>query len=143
MVPGDPGWFLPGSEFLDGDGRRFVVSSARPYRDRGLVVAFEGVTDRAAAEALRGTLLLFDPDRLPVLEEGAFWTSDLVGLEAVRPDGTSLGMVAGVVPGPQDRLVVETPGGQRVEVPFVDDLVGDPGDGRIVVDPPAGLFEEA
>ena len=41
-----------------------------------------------------------------------------------------------IVYGPQDRLVVETPDGARVEVPFMNDLVGDPEDGKIVIDAP-------
>ena len=119
---------------------RFVVAASRPYRDKGLAVRFEGVSDRAAAEALRGTELAIDPSATE-LDEGEYWPADLIGLAAVGPDGEPLGEVVDVVYGPQDRLVVETPDGHRAEVPFVDGLVGDPAAGRIVVDAPAGLFE--
>lgn len=117
-----------------------VVVESRPYRDRGLIVRFEGVAGREAAEALRGTELFVDSSAL-ALDEGEFWPEDLIGLQVVDPSGAPLGEVAGVVPGPQDRLVVATPDGRRVEVPFVADLVGDPEDGRIVVDAPPGLFD--
>ena len=119
---------------------RFVVAASRPYRDKGLTVRFEGVSDRAAAEALRGTELAIDPSATD-LDEGEYWPADLIGLAAVGPDGEPLGEVVEVVYGPQDRLVVETPDGHRAEVPFVDGLVGDPAGGRIVVDAPAVLFE--
>jgi len=140
VVPEDPAWFTPGAEMSAGD-RLLVVGASRPYRDRGLVVSFEGVSDRGSAEALRGTVLCLAAT--PELGEGEYWPEDLIGLEAVRPDGSILGTVTGVVFGPQDRLVVETPSGSRAEVPFVSDLVGDPADGRIVVDPPEGLFGDA
>jgi ribosomal 30S subunit maturation factor RimM len=52
-----------------------------------------------------------------------------------------LGEVTGVELGGQDRLVVTTPTGAEVLVPFVADLVGDPEGGRIRIDPPAGLFD--
>jgi 16S rRNA processing protein RimM len=119
--------------------RELVVAAARPFRDRGLVVAFEGITGREAAEALRGTVLRLD--EVPELGEGEYWPEDLIGLHARLPDGSPLGEVAAVVRGPQDRLVIETASGSRVEVPFVSDLVSDPEDGGIVIDPPAGLFD--
>jgi len=52
-----------------------------------------------------------------------------------------LGQVTRVVVGMlQDRLVVTTPSGTEVEVPFVEEIVADPVGGRIVIDPPEGLF---
>ena len=136
----DPGDFDSGAILRAGE-RDLEVRSARPYRDRGLIVAFAGVTDRNAAEALRGVVLSGDAADRRSLGEGEFWSSDLVGLEAVTPDGVVLGRVAEVlVGGFQDRLVVTTPSGEEVLVPFVDEIVGDPEDGSIVIDAPEGLF---
>lgn len=106
-----------------------------------MIVRFEGTSDRPGAEALRGTDLFVQPSDIPELEEGEFWPDDLIGLAAVDPAGEPLGTVVDVVYGPQDRLVVETPAGARVEVPFMSDLVSDPEDGKIVIDPPGGLFD--
>jgi 16S rRNA processing protein RimM len=142
VVAGEPSWFAPGAEIgLDRGGTLRVVS-ARPYRDRGLLVAFEGVADLAAAEQLRGAVLTVALSGRHDLEPGAWWPDQLVGLRAVGPAGEALGEVSGVVVGDaQDRLVVTTPDGRTVEIPFVDDLVDDPEDGQIVVRPPAGLFD--
>jgi 16S rRNA processing protein RimM len=121
--------------------RDLEVRSARPYRDRGLIVAFAGIRDRSAAETLRGALLTREAARRRALAEGEFWSSSLVGLEAVTPAGAPLGLVTGVVVGGlQDRLVVTTPSGREVEVPFVEGMVADPAGGHIVIDPPEGLF---
>ncbi|MFH1329947.1 MAG: ribosome maturation factor RimM [Actinomycetota bacterium] len=141
LLEGDhPGDFESGSILRAGE-RELEVCSSRPLRDRGLIVGFAGVTDRNAAEALRGVVLTGDAADRRSLEEGEFWSSDLVGLEAVTPAGAVLGRVAEVVTGGfQDRLVVTTPSGDAVQVPFVAEIVGDPEDGRILIDPPEGLF---
>jgi 16S rRNA processing protein RimM len=45
--------------------------------------------------------------------------------------------------GAQDRLVVTTPDGSEVEVPFVATLVPEITPGSITIDPPPGLFPES
>ena len=137
---GDPGDFARGA-FLQAGERELRVRSARPYRDRGLIVGFSGIDSRAAAEALRGAILTRPTEDRRPLDQGEFWTSDLVGVEAVRRDGRPLGRVVEVITGGhQDRLVVLTPSGDEVHVPFVEEFVGDPAGGRIVTEPPEGLF---
>lgn len=141
VVPagGDPGYFTPGARLTTDREVGLVVTASRPYRDRGLVVAFAGISDRNAAEGLRGSILL-STERRPA-GPGEWRPEDLIGTAAVDSDGALLGQVTGVVLGAaQDRLVVTTPGGAEVEVPFVDELVDDPADGKIVMRPPIGLF---
>jgi 16S rRNA processing protein RimM len=136
----DPEDFAPGSLLQAGE-RDLEVLSARPYRDRGLIVGFAGIDDRNAAETLRGTILTRAAVERRALAEGEFWSSSLVGLEAVRPDGQVLGRVVEVVTSAfQDRLVVMTASGAEAQVPFVEGMVADPAGGRIVIDPPEGLF---
>jgi len=133
--------FAPGAVMTADDGRRLVVVSASPYRDRGMLVSFEGIGDRASAEELRGLVVGVPTGSLPPLEEGEFWPEDLVGLTAVSPSGEELGIVTGVDLGTgQDRIVVTTPGGIDVLVPFVAELVGEPDGTRIEVRDPGGLF---
>lgn len=118
-----------------------MIDTLRPHRDRGYLVGFGGVADRAAAEALRGEVLTVAAAERRALDESEFWPDQLVGLEVVDDDGRRLGRITDVVPGPgQDRLVVTTPLDVNVLVPFVSDLVGEPEDGRIVIRPPSGLF---
>ena len=45
---------------------------------------FEGVSDRNAAEALRGRLLRGDPVEAP--PEGEVWVHEVIGAEVVAPD---------------------------------------------------------
>ncbi len=105
-------------------------------------LAFEGVTDRTGAENLRGTLLTIATEEWED-EEDAWYDADLVGLPVRHVDGTALGEVSDVEHGPaQDLLVVRTPDGRDVRVPFVAQLVPEVGPAGIVVAPPGGLFDE-
>jgi 16S rRNA processing protein RimM len=141
LEPGDRSYFEPGSQLWADDGRGLLVVSASAYRDRGLVVGFEGVADRDGAEALRGTILSVPLASRREPDEGEFWLDDLVGLDAVDPKGELLGTVTAIDFGDaQDRIVITTPEGREVLVPFVSALVGDPVDGRIEIRDPGGLF---
>lgn len=103
---------------------------------------FTGVTDRTAAEALHGVLLLAPPD---TAEPEAWYPHQLAGLRAERVDGTLLGTIDGVEHLPaQDALVLMEVGGARTLVPFVTEIVPvvDVRGGRVVLDPPGGLLAQ-
>lgn len=110
---------------------------------------FEQARDRTAAEALRGVRLLVETDDDAPDDEGSeeseesWYRHELVGLRALSVLGEELGEVTDLEPGvAQDRLVVTTPGGDDVAVPFVAALVPaiDPASGTVTLDPPGGLF---
>ncbi len=133
--------FVAGRRFVTHLGRELIIRSVKPYRDKGLLIRFEGVSSRKAVESLRGHLLTVDREERRDLATGEFWPEQLEGLAAVTPAGELLGTVERVEFGPgQDRLVVTTPDGKEVLVPFVSEVVGDPEDGTIVIDAPEGLF---
>jgi 16S rRNA processing protein RimM len=118
----DPQRFAPGAE-LDAGDRRLTVVSSRPHKNT-LLVSFEGIEDRTAAETLRGVELTIAASDRRSLGDGEYWADDLIGLEARSTLGDTLGMVVDVVLGDsQDRIVIRTPAGDRTEVPFVDELV--------------------
>ncbi len=100
-----------------------------------LLAAIEGVADRNAADALRGTELTISRDRLPALvadEDGEdFYVADLIGLNAVDPDGGVLGGIVAVHDfGAGDMLEVAPEGSARggretFYVPFTREAVPD------------------
>ena len=110
-----------------------------------LLVCFDEVADRSAAEALRGTLLVADSSTSPPGDDpDEFWDHQLVGLVAVTTAGVVLGEVEEVAHPPgADALVIRTADGAELLVPFVRAIVPevDVARGRVVVDPPPGLLE--
>lgn len=104
-------------------------------------VLFEEIADRTAAEGLRGTTLTIETEEWDDDEE-SWYDADLKGLPAATPAGEALGTVVDVEHGPaQDLLVVRTPSGATVRVPFVTALVPDVSAEGVVIDPPGGLFD--
>ncbi|MBC2667376.1 16S rRNA processing protein RimM [Novosphingobium flavum] len=70
---------------------RLTVLKLREDGKGGAVVRFAEVTDRNAAEALRGTLLTVPRSSLPPLAEGEYYHADLIGLECISTAGHLLG----------------------------------------------------
>ncbi|ONH31227.1 ribosome maturation factor RimM [Pseudofrankia asymbiotica] len=133
------------------DGPDLVIAESRWHSGR-LLLRFEGVADRTAAEALRGTVLTIDADQAGDAadpdepdDDGEFWWDrDLVGLRAVAPDGSPLGEVTDIVhTAAGELLAIGKPGGGEHLVPFVHEIVPtvDRAGGRIVVDAPPGLLD--
>ena len=137
--------FAPGSRLVtDEDSPRTLeVATLRSHGD-GLLIGFAGTESRTDAEGLQGLTLTITREERRPLAEGEFWPEDLENLAVIDPKGGHLGKVVAVILGEtQDRLVVETGAGDRVEVPFVSAIVGEihPSGGFVVVDPPHGLFD--
>ncbi|MHA7135582.1 ribosome maturation factor RimM [Oerskovia turbata] len=117
-----------------------TVERSRLHQGRWLVT-FAGVTDRTAAERLRGVTLVVEADASD--EEDAWYPHELAGLRAELGDGTVVGVVRGLEHLPaHDVLVVEETDGSRTLVPFVHAIVPvvDVAGGRVVLDPPGGLL---
>ncbi|GHA03020.1 ribosome maturation factor RimM [Streptomyces echinoruber] len=122
-----------------------TIASGRVHSGR-LLLRFEGVEDRNAAEALRNTLLIaeVDPDELPEGED-EYYDHQLIDLDVVTEDGAEVGRVTEVVHLPsQDLFVVERPDGGEVMIPFVREIVTeiDLAEQKAVIDPPPGLIDD-
>ncbi len=120
-----------------------TVLAARRHSGR-YVVAFTGIDDRTAAEALRGIALVVDSaDLAPLADPDEFHDTDLLGLRVQTGDGTTLGTLKDVVHGPGTDLLAIDIGEREILIPFVRELVPlvDIAGGRVVVEPPEGLFD--
>jgi 16S rRNA processing protein RimM len=130
------------------DAGSLRVEQARPHAAAGkgrLIVAFDGVLDRNAAETLRGTVLWVDSGELPPNEDpDEFHDHELIGLTAVTPEGERLGEVTRIDHAPaSDLLVLRLEDGRTALVPFVKAMVPSVvlAEGRIVLTPPPGLLD--
>ena len=116
--------FVVGSAVRVDDGKRHLRITKAAWHGGRLMVHFEGLDDRTAAEAARGTVLVcdVDPAELPT-DEDEYYDRQLVGLTAVLADGTRVGQVTQVIHLPaQDMLAIDVDGVERL-VPFVNELV--------------------
>ena len=121
-----------------------TIETVRPHHGR-LIIAFAGVYDRNGADTLRGVQLCVDSSTVPPPgDPDEFNDFELVGLAAVDTAGERIGEVVRVEHAPaSDLLVLRRPDGRTALVPFVAAIVPEvdvPG-GRVVVDPPEGLFD--
>lgn len=148
----DPdGRFVPGAVFT------LQVPESSPWHGKNVtvrefkwmnshpVVFLDGIEDRTAAESIVRAILWVDQDASAVVtEEDAWYDHQLVGLDVVR-DGDVIGRVSRVDHFPaQDLLAVTLADGRDVLVPFVKAIVPEVemASGRVIVTPPAGLFED-
>ena len=110
----------------------------------GFAARLEGIATKEAADALRGRRLYAPREALPALPDDEYYHADLVGLEVCDTGGKPLGRVSAVLNhGASDLLEIRAPGQSHTTlVPFTTEIVPtvDLEAGRIVIDPPDGLF---
>lgn len=122
----------PGTVFRT-EGGTLRVESSRPFGRRWLM-RFRGVDDLAGAQRLRNCILLAEP----LADEEALWVHELVGAQVVlSADGRQVGRVRSVLSNPASDLL-ELEDGTLVPVRFVVARQ----QGRVEIDPPAGLLGE-
>jgi 16S rRNA processing protein RimM len=139
-----PGNLLHLKPSRGGGGQDVVVETARPHGAR-LLVRLRGVSDRNAADALRGNLFVVDSADLPPIgDPDEFYDHQLEGLAVRTVDGRVLGSVAEVLhTAGAELLAVRSPEGDEVLVPFVGAIVTSVSlaDGVVEIDPPEGLLD--
>lgn len=116
------------------------IAWARPG-GRAAVVSFEGVDDRDGAERLAGVELCVDRSRLPELEEGTYYWSDLIGLAVYTREDRYLGRLASVIQTGSNDVYVVDDGERETLVPALEWVVAsvDLAGGTMRVDLPEGL----
>jgi 16S rRNA processing protein RimM len=141
----DPGALARYGPLESEDGsQRFEIAALRPAKDH-LVARLRGIDDRNAAERLTNLDLYVARERLPPPAADEFYHADLIGLAVVDVNDQLIGKVIAVQNfGAGDLLEVRPDGdAQTVMLPFNETTVPvvDIAGGRIVIDPPQGLFK--
>lgn len=112
----------------------------------GYSARMDGVATKEDADALKGVQIQVPRSALPALPDDEFYHSDLMGLAVVDTGGRVLGTVKAVHDhGAGDLLEIVAPGAPAtVLLPFTRAAVPtvDLASGRLVADPPEGLFPE-
>ncbi len=110
------------------------------HGSNGMIARIAEVTDRNAAEALRGTELTVARSELPPLGDGEYYHADLLGLVVVSSAGEAIGRVVAIDDfGAGDVLEIERAGdegkpGKRFMVPMRVEAVPEWDDDRLVLD---------
>src|SRR5579863_9197463 len=120
----------------DARGKKFEITAFRTVKPGEAVISFSGITDRSAAEALKGTELFVAREALPATAEEEFYHADLIGLEAQDGESRVLGKVAAIYNyGAGDVVEIVRPDGDSVLLAFTRETVPtiDIAGGRIVV----------
>ena len=141
-APGDR--FVPGTEFVvePASAGPLTVNSARWNKDI-LLLGFDEIGTRNEAETLRGAKLFIETEELDEDDDEGWYEHELVGLEA-RIGSSVVGKVTALNTMPvQDLLMVTTPEGKEILIPFVEQIVPEVNvdGGFILLTPPDGLFE--
>lgn len=128
------------------DNGELEVTKAR-WNKSILVVAFAEVTDRNAAEALRGSQLFVDGDSSDDDADDAWYEHELLEMTVVvgQPTQRRIGKVTGLrTMTHQDLLEVTLDAdGRAVDIPFVQEIVAeiDEDQKTVLLTPPPGLLE--
>jgi 16S rRNA processing protein RimM len=134
--------FDPGSRLLAGpEHRPLTVAAARAHRSR-LLVTFDQIPDRTAAEAVAGSYLFVPAEAVPAAPEGQYWPHQLVGCRVETNRGRALGEIREVVHGAANDLwVARTENGAETLIPALKDVVRsvDVEAGRVEVEEIPGL----
>lgn len=134
------------------DGSKMFEFEVTGLKQGDFMCAIDGVNDRNAAEALKGTKLYIPASALPELDEDDFYVKDLIGLTALSTDGITLGKIKDVTNfGEHDALEITFihTGTEELAVPQNEYILFTKQNvpelslaaGTITVDVPHGLFE--
>ena len=102
----------------------------------------KNITDRNAAEPLRGTNLYINKSSLPEADEDEFYFSDLIGLPAIDENGVEVGKIIGSDNfGAGDLLEIQPTGAESFYLPVTDGTLVEIMENKIIVSIPEGLRE--
>ena len=139
----DPQAVVAYSPLETAKGGKVEIVRLRAQKDVFIAI-LKGVTDRNAAEALKGADLFVPRERLPEPEDGEVYFHDLIGMAVTLPDGSRLGEIVGIENyGASDLLDVKIEGrASTVLIPFADGYVLEADGEKVVVDLPEGFLDE-
>jgi 16S rRNA processing protein RimM len=118
------------------------IEEARPFKG-GLIVKFESLSDRNAAELLRGRYLLAPFDELEPLREDEVYLHDLIGMSVALDTGEKIGEVKSYYELPQGLTLDVSTAKGSVLVPYRPEIVEriETESKTVVVKSSVGLFE--
>ena len=133
--------FASGRRVFAGE-KPLTVSAARPFKG-GVMVKFEEIPDRNAAEVLRGTYLFSPFDELAPPADDEVYIHDLIGMTVRLDTGESMGEVHAYYELPQGLTLEVRTGNGTVLVPYRPEVVDhvNRDEREVVVKSEVGIFD--
>jgi 16S rRNA processing protein RimM len=118
----DPADIAAYGPLSDEAGMRTIRILKARAASKGVIAQLEGVSDRNAAEALKGTRLFVERKRLPAPQEDEYYHADIIGLPVVTTEGEKIGEIVAIQNfGAGDLLEYRQEGKGRTEfLPFTE-----------------------
>ena len=105
--------------------KKMAVEHARVHQGM-ILLKLTAVSDRLAAEALRGEWLMVPEDEAIPLEEGEYYLFELEGLEVYPTEGELLGtLTSGIETRANNVFVVQDEQGVELLLPDTDEVIQD------------------
>ena len=121
----------------------YTLEGMRFHRGE-LLVSLGKISDRDQAERLREQLVMIRLDQAKPLEEGEFYTYEILGMAVYTDTGVHLGEVIDIMEtGANDVFMVDGTDRGLVLIPDVDEVILDidPESRRVTIKPLAGLID--
>ncbi len=94
------------------------------YMGEMAVIKFVGISDRNAAEALKGKYLYIDRENARKLDEDEYFVADLIGIKVQDEGGKRVGTLSDVIQNtPQDVYEIELADGKKFMIPAVGEFI--------------------
>lgn len=101
----------------------YRVKRIRPHQS-GMLIQFQGISDRNQAEDLRGEMVYIHLDDAIPLEDGEYYLFQIEGIRVITDDGQELGHLTDYIEtGANDVYIITTPEGGEVLIPAIPDVI--------------------
>lgn len=115
------------SNLLDSTGKKYLPLKITGTVKNAVIAKIDGVTDRNAAEALKGTELFLPKSTFPELEDGEVYHNQLIGLEVrAAADNQKIGIITAIYNyGAGDIMEISKNSGDTEMLPFSEQFVSE------------------
>jgi 16S rRNA processing protein RimM len=109
--------------YVGEDFTPYQVKRIRPHQ-AGMIILFQGLSDRDQAEELRGEMVRIHMDDAVPLEDGEYYLFQIEGIRVVTDEGQELGHLTDYIEtGANDVYIITTPEGSEVLIPAIPDVI--------------------
>ena len=122
----NPDFFESIASLLDSAGKKHFPIKITGKVKNAIIAKIDGVSDRNAAELLKGTELFASASALPTPDDGEFYHSQLIGLEARLEKGERIGKITAIHNyGAGDIVEITMVSGEVEMLPLTEPWVGE------------------